>query len=210
VAAALGARQLEGEGRPHRVGGRDHLRSRQARRGDEAVQIERHQPGEEDEQPAQGGGDPTRGHLELPNVGDRRSIGARPLGPVLVAAARQAAEALRPHHLVNRGQAERVTLLGQRIVDVVDRQMLLAQRHDQRAGGVLLRLDLGAPGDVAEELPAALLAETVAEHAERPRGVAEAARRLGRGEFLDEVGAQRLVLPLPRMLRLHEEAGFCR
>ncbi len=71
-------------------------------------------------------------------------------------------------------------------------------------------LDLGPPGDVLEERPLGPLAEAVAEDPERPRGIAKAARRLGRGESLDEVGAQCLVLPLPWMLRLHEEAGFGR
>ena len=210
VAPALGARQLEGEGGPDRLGGRDHRRPRQTRRGDEAVQVERDQPGQEHEQPTQGGRDPARGQADLPDVGDRRPIGARPLGPVLVAAPRQAAEPLRSHHLVNRREAQGVALLGQGIVDVVDRQVLLAQGHDQRAGRILLRLDLGPPRDVPEELAPGPLAEAVAKDPERARRIPKAAGRRGRGEALDEVGAQRLVLPLPRVLRLDEEASLGR
>ena len=53
-------------------------------------------------------------------------------------------------------------------------------------------------------------AEVVDEDAEAARGVAEAACRLGPREPLDEVGPQRLVLPVGGVGRLGEPAGEIR
>ena len=50
------------------------------------------------------------------------------------------------------------------------------------------------------------LPELVAEDPERAGRVAEAPRRLRRRDLVDEVGPQRLVLALPRLGRLPEEA----
>ena len=51
------------------------------------------------------------------------------------------------------------------------------------------------------------MAELVAEDAEGPRGVAEAASDLVGGESLDEVGAEGLVLSLERRFGGQEEPG---
>ena len=51
------------------------------------------------------------------------------------------------------------------------------------------------------------MAEPVAEDAERPRGVAEAASDLGGGALLDEIGAQDLVLALAWGGRFAKEAA---
>ena len=56
-----------------------------------------------------------------------------------------------------------------------------------------------------EELSEVAAAKIVAEHAERRRGVAEAARGLCRSELFDEVGTQGFVLPLARRCRFVEE-----
>ena len=144
VALAFGAGQLERQRGAHRVRGRDHPGPREARGLHQVVEPEPHQPGEEEEQAAHGGRKPARGATELPDVGDRRALGPRPRRPLLVAAPGQASEAFGAQHLVNRGEAQRVALLAQRILDVVDRQVLLAQGDDHRAGGILLGLHLRA------------------------------------------------------------------
>jgi len=111
---------------------------------------------------------------------------------------------------VDGGETERVALLPQGVVDVVDRQVLLAQGDDQRPGWILLGLDLRAAGGVGEELAAAPMAEGMTQDAERARGVAEAPGCLGRWHPLGKVRAQGFVLPVPGLLGLEEEPGGVR
>ena len=62
----------------------------------------------------------------------------------------------------------------------------------------MLRLD--------EEDAPGVVAEVVAQHAERGRGVAEGVRDVGGRPTLDEVRAQRLVLAVASLDRLQEES----
>jgi hypothetical protein len=66
--------------------------------------------------------------------------------------------------------------------------------------------------DVSEEtfLLRGIPAELVAEHTERTGRVAEPTGDVGRGESLDEVGAESLVLALEGLFRFEEEASFGR
>ena len=73
--------------------------------------------------------------------------------------------------------------------------------HGGRAGALLRGEEKGA---------ARLLAELVAENTEASWGVAEALRDDLRGEVLDEVGAQSLVLPVSRIGGLEEVRGVVR
>jgi len=129
------------------------------------------------------------------------------VGPLLVAATRQSGEAFGAQHLVNGRQAEAVALLGQRVVNVVDRQVLLAQGDDHRPRRVFLGLDLRAPGSLGEELAYLAAAKGVAQHAEGPGRIAELSGRDRGGHALGEVGAQRFVLAVPRVRGLPEESG---
>jgi hypothetical protein len=95
---------------------------------------------------------------------------------------------------------------GQFALDVVDREVALAQGHhplaDRIAGGRRVRT-----GEGAEEGGAFLgvVAELVAEDAEGAGRIAEAPRRLGGRELFDEVGAEGLVLAMQRPLGREEE-----
>ena len=93
-------------------------------------------------------------------------------------------------------------------LDVVDGEVAFAQRHrevaDAIADGGVLRAVLG----MLEEGRAfgGIVTELVAEDTKGTRGVGEAAGDLGRGAFLDEVGAEGLVLAVERIFRGDEEA----
>jgi hypothetical protein len=67
---------------------------------------------------------------------------------------------------------------------------------------------LFAPTDVSgcEEVRQLTVAKGVAQHAERPRRVAEASCRLGGRHFFQEVGPQGLILALARGCGLLEKA----
>jgi hypothetical protein len=129
-----------------------------------------------------------------------------PDGTLVIAPARQRRKAFLDEHFAHRGGAQRRSLLLERLADLVDRIVALAQRHDLLMGTALLGL-LTRPGPRAgEEVRQIAAAKRVAEHAEGAGRVAEPARRLGRSQPFREEGAQGLVLALPRRRGLSEEA----
>ena len=107
-------------------------------------------------------------------------------------------------------RAERAPLVVQRAADVVDREVLLAQLDDPIAEGIGLGGGMRPLGRGDEEGALGIPAELVDEDAEAARGVAEAACRLDPREPLDEVGPQRLVLPVGGVGRFGEPAGEVR
>ena len=107
-------------------------------------------------------------------------------------------------------RAERAPLVVQRAADVVDREVLLAQLDDPIAEGIGLGGGMRPLGRGDEEGTFGIPAELVDEDAEAARGVAEAACRLDPREPLDEVGPQRLVLPVGGVGRFGEPAGEVR
>ncbi len=126
VTAPFGARQLERQSGPDRRRGRDHAGAREPRRLDQLVELQTDQPGHEQEQAPHGGGEAARSHPELADIGDGGAVGPRALGPLFVAAAWQARKAFGAQDLVNGGETESTPLPRQGVVDVVDRQVLLA------------------------------------------------------------------------------------
>jgi hypothetical protein len=74
--------------------------------------------------------------------------------------------------------------------------VLLAQSDDEGAGSGLLGLSAGAGVGGEEESGLGVVAEAVAQDAERAWGVAEGAGDLLGGAALDEVGAKGFVLAL--------------
>ena len=83
-----------------------------------------------------------------------------------------------------------MSLRGKLRLDIVDREILLAQSHDQVPHWIACWCGLGAVANFAKEplLQVFGTAELVAQHPESPRGIAEAARCFGRGQAFDEIG----------------------
>ena len=99
---------------------------------------------------------------------------------------------------------------GQLASDVVDGEVPLPHGHDQVADAIARRGRVRPLAGGREEGGAlgGVVAELMAEDAEGPRRVAEAASDFVGGESLDEVGAEGLVLPLERRFGGQEEPGL--
>ena len=180
------------------MAGRDHAGARKLGAERQCVAVETHQIVDEQEQPAHPGGELPRGQHEVADIGDGLRAGAHALGALLVAPPRQRREAFLGENLSHRGGAQRRSLLLERLTDLVDRVVALAQRHDLLMGPALLGLIALAGASGREEVRQLTVAEVVAQHAERARRVAEAARHLGRRRRCQEVGPQGLILALAR------------
>jgi len=175
------------------------------------VEVNAHQIGNEQEQPTELGRRRPRRQVELAHIGYlgcRRSCSR---GALVVSAARQPCEPLFLQQLGNGRRAQSLAALGcQRLADLVNRVIVLAQRHHPVAQRVALGL-AGRPAlRLTEEGTIGVVAELMAQHAEAAGGVAEAAGNLGGRQSLDEVGAQRLVLTMGRACGLEEGASEIR
>ena len=89
---------------------------------------------------------------ELAHVGHRLGDGPQTLEPLVIAAPRQRREALLAQHLAHGGGTQRRAVLLERLADLVDRMVLLAQGHHQLVGLGLVRLGARAVTGRAEEL----------------------------------------------------------
>ena len=186
--------QLQGQERSHGRAGRDHLRSGESRFLEDAIEWNRSQHRQKEEQAAEFGPEGPRAQVELSNVGD---IGrGRPRAGWRSSSARRGNRA-NPSSLricADGDRAERMPLVGQVAADVVNGEVLFAQGDDTLAEGIGLGCGLGAFGRCEEEVASRILAELVDEDSEAPRGVTEAASDLGTGGSINEEGAEGLVL----------------
>jgi hypothetical protein len=98
-------------------------------------------------------------------------------------------------------------LVLERLADFVDGVVALAQRHDLFLSAALVGLSARPGLGGGEEGRQLIATKGVTEHAKGAGRVAEAASDLGRGELLDEIGAQGLVLALAWGGRFAEEAA---
>ena len=161
------------------MAGRDHGGARKPGAERQCGAVETHQIVDEQEQAADPGSELTRRQHEVADIGDGLRTGADPLGALLVEPSRQGREALIGQNLAHRGGAQGGSLLLQRLTDLIDRVVALAQRYDLLMGAALpgLFAPTGVPG--CEEVRQLTVAKAVAQHPERPRRVAEASCRLG-------------------------------
>jgi hypothetical protein len=133
-------------------------------------------------------------------VGHGRRFGLEGGRSFVIAAARQAGEALFAHEHSQGIDADSMAGQSQFALDVIDGEVLFAQGHGQLADAIAHRSPVGAGFGVLEEGGAFLgvVAEVVAENAQGVGGITEAAGDLGAGQFLDEEGAEGFVLAVER------------
>ena len=97
--------------------------------------------------------------------------------------------------------------MGQLLIYVVDREVLLPQGDDFLSEGIGLWSGVRALLGREEEISFGVEAELMAQDAEAPGGVAEAFGGFGGGEVIDEVGSKSLVLPVGRVFGREENKG---
>ncbi len=186
--------------------GGNHTRARQLGAERQGVGVQMHQIGNEQEQPSDPRRELARRQREATDVGDGLGAGPGLNGTLVVEPAWQRSEPLRGEHLAYRGGTQRHSLVRERPTDLIDRVVALAQSHDLLVDAALLGLLTPARPADREEVWQLTVAEGIAQHPERARGVAEPTRRRVGPEAVDEISAQRLVLALTRGCRLGEKA----
>ena len=172
--------------------------------------MEADEQGQEEKHPTRMGGETTLCQRELSNVSN--GIGRRPgaVGAFLVGTAWQAGETLLAKYFLNGRRTQSVGARAlELIANVIDGEITLAEGDDALADGIFAGLRLGTVGDIAKEISVHGVAKAPAENAKGPGLVPEAAGYFCRGQSLEEVGAQGLVLTLPRVFGLPKEALFC-
>ena len=161
----------------------DHLRSGETRRAEDSVQGDRGQDRQEQEQPAELGGERPWVQVELPDIGDLGRCRVRAGRAFVVGPARQASEPFILEDPSHRDRAERMPLVSQVPADVIDGEILLSQGDDEFAEGIGLGCGLGSLGRGQEEGAAGVLAELMDQDAKAAGGVTEAAGDFGTGEW---------------------------
>ena len=202
--------ELQGQQRAECGAGWDHLRSREPRRTEHAIEGNRGEHRQEEEQTAEFGPERLRAQVQLPDVGGIGRDWPRSKRALIVSPARQPREPFVLENLCNGDRTERVSFVGQIAADVIDREILFAQGDDAVAYGVGLGSGLGSFSRLEEEVASGILAELVDEDSEAPWGVTEAMRGLGAGEAIDEEGAEGFVLTVCCVGGLEEETGDVR
>ena len=177
---------------------------------EDPVQGDRGEHGQEEEQAAELGPKRRRAQVELPDIGDIGRGWSRSGWTFVIGPAWQPCESLALEDLRDGDRTERVALVGQVSADVIDGEVLLAQRDDAITKGVGFGCDLRPLGRGQEEIPSGTLAKLVDEDAEASWGVTEAASGLGTGNAIDEKGAKCLVLAVRGVGGFEEDAGEVR
>ena len=210
MAVACRPEQLQGQERSHGAAGRDHLRSGEPRLLEDAVEGNRSQHRQKEEQTTEFGPERPWAQVELPDIGDIGRGRPRAGWAFVVGPARQPRESFFLEDLADGNRAEGMSFVGQVAADVVDGEVLLAKGDDAIAEGIGFGCRARSFGRCEEEVASRVLAKLVDEDSEAPRGIAEAARDLDTGEFLNEEGAQGLVLAVRGVGWLEEDLGKVR
>src|SRR3990172_1046627 len=195
------------------MGGRNHHRAGKTRAAKQLLEMALDQIGDEKKQPSKLGAEFSRRKIQLPHIGDFGRVRPDRGRTFFVAPAWQARKPFLAQDQRDTGRAQRVTLAAQRRADVVNGEVLFAQADHLGARRIARRLIGGNARALLrrqEELALGIAAEGVAEHAETAGRVAETPGHVRRALLLDEIGAQRLVLPMGRIRGLQEDPGESR
>ena len=199
--------QLQGQERSEGTTGRDHLRGGEPRPGEDAVQGDRGQHGQEQEQAAELGPEGAWAEVELPDIRDVGRRRVRAGWAFLVGPARQPCEPFLLEDVSDGDRTEGVSLVGQGAANVIDREVLLAEGDDAVAEGIGLGCGVRSLGGGEEEVAVRILPELMDQDAKAAGGVTESAGDFGAGEAIDEEGAEGLVSAVGGVGRLEEDSG---
>ena len=123
-------------------------------------------------------------------------LDGRPSGALIIAATRQAGEALLRKNLGNGDSAEPRSLFGEAALYIVNREVLFAQGYHLGANRVSLGCSLRTFAGWKEELAVGVAPEVVTEDTEGTGRITEASSRKCGGPAVDKKGTKRLVLAM--------------
>ncbi len=184
----------------------------QATVGDDPVEINADEIGDEQEQSAESGAQALRGQIETPGIGHRSGIGAQGGLPFSGRAPRQLADAVAAQDAVHTRRAGGYALLGEPFADLPHREAgRPAECQDAPFPSLPERL-FGSrfrprSGDGEQGRDLAVTAQPGAQIAEGPETVAEAFGGRRGIELLEAVGPEGFVLNLGPGGRMAEEFG---
>jgi hypothetical protein len=203
------AKELQGQQRPHGACGRDHLRPGETAPREELLQVGRGDPRQEQEQATELGAKAAWFQVEPAHVGHVGHDGTGLMGPLVVAAPRQLGEALFLQDHGDRRRAERLAVAGEGAADIMDGEVLLAQRDDLIPQSLLLAGWSALACGREEEVALGLIAELMNEDPETPRRVSEPRGRFSGRKTVDEEGPQGLVVSVGGIGWFQEPASQC-
>ena len=187
--------------------GRDHFGSRQGTLLGDLLQRNLSQIFAEEEKAPELGSERARGEIQQSDISDASSFGLGRMRTFVISTPRQASKAFFLEKLGDGDGAETGLLLRECTLDIVHREVLLAQLDDTVADTVTLGCDTWSLVRGKKELAIRVAAEVMAEDAKGTRRVAEARRGFGRRDPIDEEGAQGLILAMCGGGWVEESAG---
>jgi len=158
--------------------GRDHPRAGEPRFFQDRGQRHLGQEREEEKETAKLCAELSGGAVERADIGDRSRRPARLHRAILVGAPRQAVKAFGLHDQRHGDGTAPGPLGGERAADVIDRQVLFAERDDGVADAIAKRRRPRTLAGGEKERARRILAKLMTEDAEAAGGIAETARDL--------------------------------
>ena len=165
----------------------DHLRTGQTCLIGNRIDAEANQCGDKEEESATPSSKISVDETEDADVGDCLDGWTHALGALLIEPARKSGEALFAEHLANRRGAQGRLRLLQRLADLIDGVIALAEGNDLLAQRGLEQLRSRARLRGHEKGGGRVTTELMTEDAKGARGVSERLSDLGGGPALDEV-----------------------
>ena len=199
--------QLQGQERSQSAAGWDHLRSGESRLLEDAIEGDRGQRRQEEEQAAELGFKRARVQVKLPDIGDIGCGRPRARWAFVVGPARQASESFVLEDLGDGDRTQAVALVGQIPADIVDRQVLFAEGNDEIAQGIGFGCGLRSFGRCEEEGAVEILTELMDQNAKAAWRVTEAASHVDAANTVNEKCTKGLVLAVGSVGRLQEDPG---
>ena len=136
-------KQLQGQQRAHRTGGGHLLRPRQRHLPHQCVELQLDQRRHEQKQPPKARVELPRAKLHLIHIGGLGRGGTRSRRSLLISPPRQSCESLLAQDVGHCDRRDPALFFGQGLADIIDREILFAQRDDFFAKGVSWRTGRG-------------------------------------------------------------------
>jgi len=207
VAVPSASKEFEPQKGTHRLGGRNHLCSREPGLLKQSLQRDPGQIRDKQVQASELGSKSPGRKIQPIHIGHLCDLGPRPWESFLVSSSRQPGK---PFFFKNQRDGNGAYLLPalfQDPADIIDGEILLSQCDDLVPETVRFRRSLGSLLGGKEEGAIGILAEFMGEDPEAPRRISEAVGDFSRREILDEVGPEGFVLAVSGILGFEKETG---